>query len=461
MACIRKKIVTRKLPDGARVTVGTAGKSGGRRKGSPADAGPVATWTGRDGKPKTARAFEKDGTWFIREESATWFAKYRDGHDVVVEVATGCKDEAAARAVLNDLVRQAERVRAGILSPAEDARARELQRPFLDHVRNYLDAHRGTPEWRADLERYLGRLAAVLLWRRLADVDRSGLERWLTSELRSGRSARSVNAYREAALALCNWLVRSRRLTTNPLDGLPRANQDADRRHVRRALTPEEFDRLVRATRERPVRDFELSRRGVNRGQRTKRLSPVMRTRLEYLGRERALVYLVMATTGLRRGELARLSVGNLELAGPRPCVRLQAADTKNRRADTVPLRQDVAGELRSWTAGKRPDERAFRVRKDLVHVLDLDLAAAGIDKADGRGRIVDVHSLRMTFGTWLARAGVPLTTAQKLMRHSDPKLTANLYTDAALLDLQGAVDALPLAPDNQARPKTRTRRLA
>jgi integrase len=166
-----------------------------------------------------------------------------------------------------------------------------------------------------------------------------------------------------------------------------------------------------------------------------------------------------MATTGLRRGELARLSVGSLELAGPRPCVRLQAATTKNRRADTVPLRQDVADELRSWIAGKRPDELVFHVRKDLVHVLDLDLAAAGIDKEDERGRIVDVHSLRMTFGTWLARAGVPLTTAQKLMRHSDPKLTANLYTDAALLDLQGAVDALPLASENDMR--TRTKRPA
>jgi integrase len=97
-----------------------------------------------------------------------------------------------------------------------------------------------------------------------------------------------------------------------------------------------------------------------------------------------------------------------------------------------------------------------FRVRKDLVHVLDLDLAAAGIPKTDERGRIVDVHSLRMTFGTWLARAGVPLTTAQKLMRHSDPKLTSNLYTDSALLDLQGAVDALPLGTDNQAGTRTK-----
>jgi hypothetical protein len=29
-------------------------------------------------------------------------------------------------------------------------------------------------------------------------------------------------------------------------------------------------------------------------------------------------------------------------------------------------------------------------------------------------------------------------------MRHSDPKLTSNIYTDARLLDLHGAVESLP-----------------
>jgi hypothetical protein len=32
-------------------------------------------------------------------------------------------------------------------------------------------------------------------------------------------------------------------------------------------------------------------------------------------------------------------------------------------------------------------------------------------------------------------------------MRHSDPKLTANVYTDPKLLDVRGALDALPSLP--------------
>jgi hypothetical protein len=34
-------------------------------------------------------------------------------------------------------------------------------------------------------------------------------------------------------------------------------------------------------------------------------------------------------------------------------------------------------------------------------------------------------------------------------MRHSDPKLTANVYTDPKPLDVQGALDALPSLPLN------------
>ena len=47
----------------------------------------------------------------------------------------------------------------------------------------------------------------------------------------------------------------------------------------------------------------------------------------------------------------------------------------------------------------------------------------------DADGQVVDFHSLRVTFNTLMARAGVSLAQRQALMRHSDPKLTANVYT--------------------------------
>ena len=59
----------------------------------------------------------------------------------------------------------------------------------------------------------------------------------------------------------------------------------------------------------------------------------------------------------------------------------------------------------------------------------------------------VDVHSLRTTFGTLLSKGGVSLRTAQEAMRHSDPSLTANVYTDPRLLNVHSAVEALPALP--------------
>ena len=84
-----------------------------------------------------------------------------------------------------------------------------------------------------------------------------------------------------------------------------------------------------------------------------------------------------------------------------------------------------------------------FNVPTGLTRIFDRDLAVAGIPKRDERNRVVDVHALRVTFGTHLCAAGVPLRTAQAAMRHSKPELTANIYTDPKLLDVAGAINAL------------------
>lgn len=79
-----------------------------------------------------------------------------------------------------------------------------------------------------------------------------------------------------------------------------------------------------------------------------------------------------------------------------------------------------------------------------MVGIFDRDLAAAGIEKEDERGRTLDVHALRHTFGTHLSKAGVAPRVAQAAMRHSSIHLTMNIYTDPTLLDVAGAINALP-----------------
>jgi hypothetical protein len=102
-----------------------------------------------------------------------------------------------------------------------------------------------------------------------------------------------------------------------------------------------------------------------------------------------------------------------------------------------------------------------FQVPRNFVKVLDQDLRLAGIPKRDAAGRVVDVHSLRHTFCSHLSKGGVALRTAQAAMRHSDPKLTANTYTDPELLDVAGALDALPLLPLDAGPPRERMAAIA
>ena len=78
---------------------------------------------------------------------------------------------------------------------------------------------------------------------------------------------------------------------------------------------------------------------------------------------------------------------------------------------------------------------------------MDRDLRLAGIPKRDERGRSIDVHALRTTFGTMLSTSGVSPRSAQAAMRHSSIDLTMNIYTDPKLLDIAGAMDSLPLLP--------------
>ena len=72
------------------------------------------------------------------------------------------------------------------------------------------------------------------------------------------------------------------------------------------------------------------------------------------------------------------------------------------------------------------------------------DLAAADIPFEDARGRRIDLHGLRKTYGTMLAAAGVSPRVAMELMRHSDMKLTMGVYTDVAQLPMIAETERLP-----------------
>jgi integrase len=252
----------------------------------------------------------------------------------------------------------------------------------------------------------------------------------------------------------------------NPFDAVPKANEKADPRRQRRAMVETELVRFLAIARERPLLDALTVRKGPRKGERYANVRPEVRERLAWLGRERALTYKTLVLTGLRKGELASLTVAHLRLDEAVPCLTLDAADEKNREGNNIPLRDDLVADLRGWLADKLrrlqeearqagapiparlpPDTLLFKVPDKLCKILSRDLRLAGIAKRDDRGRTLDVHALRHTFGSLLSKGGVAPRTAQAAMRHSKIDLTMNVYTDPALLDVRGALDALPALP--------------
>ena len=457
MGTVFKKQVTKAVPAGAEIF---------SRKGER-----FARWKAK-GKTRSAPlTIGKDGSDRIVIESSKWFAKYRDGAGVVQVVATGCRDETAARNVLADLERKAELVRSKVITAAEAAVGRHSGKPLSDHFDAYLaylEVKGACQEHRSERNRQLRCIARDCGFHRLSDLDRSKLEAWLTQQARAGMSARTRNSYLTSALAFCNWCAEPTvgRLTRNPFDGIPKANEKADPRRQRRAMTEDELVKLLAVARERPLLEALTVRKGPRKGERYANVRAEVRERLELLGRERALIYKTLVLTGLRKGELASLSVAQMRLDDLVPHAILDAADEKNREGSEIAIRDDLAADLGEWLADKLQrlqsearrlgdpiparlpaDAALFDVPDKLSKILNRDLRLAGIPKRDERGRTLDVHALRHTFGTLMSKGGIAPRTAQAAMRHSKIDLTMNVYTDPRLLDVRGALDVLPALP--------------
>ena len=207
-----------------------------------------------------------------------------------------------------------------------------------------------------------------------------------------GPFLRIRNRHRSAAVSFANWCVQVGRLVANPFIGVAVANEDADPRRRRRALTEAEIDRLIDVARQRPLWEAQTVRRGPRVGQKIRSVRPEVRARLEAVGRTRAMAYRMLVLTGLRKGELAALVVDDLHLDAAVPHVALSAGITKNAEEDVIPLRADLVAELRSWIAERfgpgtpPPTGRLFDIPTQFIRNFDRDLKAAGIPKRDERG---------------------------------------------------------------------------
>ena len=257
------------------------------------------------------------GARAIQETSRKWYGEYKDerGRTKRVSLAT---DKASARAMLNDLVRRVERRQAGLFDQFEGFEKVPLSEHIAEYER-FLYAKEATEKHIHQTVRRIQRLVDGCKFKRLSHIDAPRVADWLAETRRTDKrfSAQTRNFYRDSLASFCRWLTTHGRLRENPVRSLGRIKVETDRRHDRRALTADEFDRLVRAA--------ESSKRNVE-GVR---------------GPDRAMLYVLAAWTGYRRGELASLRLSSFDLDAEIPSVNVAASYSKRREegVDPPPLR--------------------------------------------------------------------------------------------------------------------------
>ena len=389
---------------------------------------------------------------------APWYIGYTD-HNGRRRTAKGFTDKAETERLAARLEDDARLIRQGLKEPDNELLAEHKHARISLHVGAFEDHLRNRDITDKQVQETISRLNRIIAdcgFNTVAEVNSHDVEAFLRQLRTDGKSKQTSNHYLKAIKQFCRWLVRTKRSDQNPVADIRRLNVQTDRRHDRRALTEDEFALLAEAAEPGPV--------------------------IESIpGPDRAVMYILSAWTGYRKGEIGSLTIQSFDFESDPPTATVQAAFSKRKRRDTQVLHPDVVQRLQEWLKTK-PDlsstallfpvsakvpggtERKTHkmMQRDLESARQAWLDDADNEKdrhereksdflryKDSQGRYADFHANRHTFITNLGRAGVSPKTTQELARHSDIRLTLGVYTHADLADKVEAVGRLPTPPAN------------
>ena len=396
----------------------------------------------------------KDGSR-CRIETEEWYVRYKDLNGKWKAVK-GYTDRRATESMAFKLQERVDQKLEGV-NPYKEHHERPLSEHLDDWKANMLDQGKASRSQVEQVEYRARRIVEGCEFQRITDMTAEDVEAYLAKRRNDSEdplSAQSSNHYLQAVKRFSKWLMKKGRTDRDRLsDAAMLKISDEKKTHKRRALTSEEFTRLVEAAAGGEVIE------GIP-------------------GPDRAMLYILAGWTGYRRAELASLTLRSFDLDSETHSVSVQSGYTKNKKAATIPLHPVVVERVRTWLATKddlSPDAPLLPLRtaggwlRKTSKLMKRDLKAARqkwIEETkipeeqarreasdflvyqDEEGAFADFHANRHTFITNLGRAGVPLAVAQKLARHSDPKLTASVYTHLRVHDQAGAVASLPAPPD-------------
>lgn len=274
-----------------------------------------------------------------------------------------CEEREASVTLLRRLQTEADRDRAS----GVPVHVQERRRPIgelLDAYETYLESKADTPRHVQQTISAIRRLLDQTKTKALGDLDASLSQTLADWRRRKKRPlhVRTTNYYARAVKGFSRWLWQERKTPDDALVGLRLLNAKAEAGRKRRALTPQEMRRLAKATEESRKTVFGLR------------------------PKDRAMLYRVACYTGLRASELASLTVSSFDLeAGT---VSVQAAYSKRRRDDVLPLHASLIGLLSQWLATKQSGTLwkgtwANKHKVQAAKMLRRDLTLAGVAQRD------------------------------------------------------------------------------
>ncbi len=314
------------------------------------------------------------------------------------------------------------------------------------------------------------------------EIDSKSIQAWFSEIGEPGKDGKRPDKAAATRLILWKygfgffeWLVKRGDIETNPILDAPRPKHlKRDIRKHRRAYGEAELRDLFRVARLRTLAEYGKRRLIGCKDKERWRSNPITLENIEVYanhcrdclarnpkelrrkvldGQKWVLIYKCLLFTGMRWSELRTLEVRRLTF-GVNPKIELEASYEKNGNGNTIQIKQELADELESWVKERnlRGTDKLLDMPQKGKNRMGYDLAAACIQKTDEKGRSVDFHALRHTFGTLLVRAGVNVKVTQTAMRHADVRMTLNLYTHCDDSEVVNAVGRLPSFVDQPER---------
>lgn len=165
------------------------------------------------------------------------------------------------------------------------------------------------------------------------------------------------------------------------------------------------------------------------------------------------LVVQLLAMTGLRASELARLRVADVHLARRKSYLRVRGGKKRHRRdVSTVPIPWVLVEPLEKWTRNRPARGFLFHASRSLRGLIRQEvwrIVKRGIRAAELR-EVLNAHSLRHYYVTQVARKTRSSAMVMKLARLRTLEL-ADHYTHIATEDCQDVVGPMRL-PKRRAR---------